>query len=101
MANEPKPRWIVNRSDYPDTREKQTYRVARDGSEIVLSKRDRQALEALVIGPCFCASLTRLGDNVLRLRRDHGLDIKTERDVEYGPRFYRLNDDVYPIQGDS
>lgn len=43
-----------------------------------IKKRDRQVAETINKYPLFCASPLRLSDSVLRLRRDHGLNIETE-----------------------
>ncbi|WP_073333838.1 hypothetical protein [Wenxinia saemankumensis] len=59
----------------------------------VLSKRNRQVLDALRQGPVYCASPVRLSDKVLILKRDYGLDIETIRiDGDEEGRFgvYRL-----------
>lgn len=46
-------------------------------SVITLSKRMRQILEALMIGPLFCASTVRVGHFVDVLRDEHGVNIET------------------------
>ena len=81
-------RRITRRSDLPSNRG-----IVRlewgDGFPDIFStmvaKRDGQVAQALMSGPVFCASPVRVGDSVLRLRRDHGLPIETARyDETYG-----------------
>lgn len=58
-----------------------------------LEKRDRQVAETINKYPLFCASPVRLSDSVMRLRRDHGLEIETEiytgENGNYGAYFLR------------
>lgn len=69
----------VNRWDeLPDCKEPAMYSVTVNGEPktILVSKKNRQVLEGLINQPVACASKCRLSDNVLHLRRDHGLDIE-------------------------
>lgn len=96
-------RRIVRRRDLPQTRNPAKYTWRDDegtAQNTRLSKRDRQILEALLEGPIYCASPLRISDSVLRLRRDHGLPVKTEvfseRDGEEALTFgvYRVTGQV-------
>ena len=76
----PHTRWIMSRRDLPTKRENGRFRVTKpDGTkkELILSKRKRQVVEALMKGPIYCASPVRLSDIVLLLRRENGIGIET------------------------
>ena len=65
-------------SDLPDMTEQVTYRVIDTDHHFTVRKKTRQTLEALLKQPVASASKCRISDRVLILRRDCGLDIKTE-----------------------
>ena len=78
---------ITRRADLPQERGLAAYSWLDEGGEearTMVSKRDRQVLDAIIASPVFCASPVRVSDSVLRLRRDHGVPILrkdfTERD---------------------
>jgi len=92
-------RRIYRWADLPSQTETAIYRVTDPGEdprEIVVSKHQRQVLEGLMRSPLYAASYCRLSDQVLPLRRDHGVDIVCDmytNDAETGrSRFgvYRL-----------
>ena len=92
-------RWIMSRSDLPTAREPARYEWTEDGKPhfAVLSKRNRQVLDALRRGPLYCASPVRLSDSVLILKRDYGIDIETllfSGDGESRFGVYRLASDI-------
>ncbi|GAB5447177.1 MAG: hypothetical protein Gyms2KO_20500 [Gymnodinialimonas sp.] len=71
-------RRIYRWADLPSASKPAQYRVTDPGQEprvITVSRRKRQVLEGLMQAPIFAASYCRLSDNVLPLRRDHGVDI--------------------------
>ncbi len=77
-----KARRITRRSDLPQNRGMICIEWGDGGPEstsAILSKRDGQVAQAIMDGPVFCASPVRVGDSVLRLRRDYGLPIETAR----------------------
>lgn len=97
------PRHIFNVAALSKSRSARRYR-ANSGKTTIVAKRDRQVLDTLIIGPVFCASPVRLSDSVLRLRRDHGIEVETEflestqsdgAKCRYG--YYVLADSVTPI----
>ncbi len=73
-------RWIMAQMNLP-----QNYGLGRFeikplggvGRTIAISKRIRQVLEALAVGPLYCASTVRLSHYVDILRDDHGVNIET------------------------
>ncbi|PHP27519.1 hypothetical protein [Limimaricola cinnabarinus] len=72
--------WIMSSRDLPRKRHDGWFRVTKaDGSEsvIVLRKRKRQMLEALMRSHVYCASPVRLSDVVNLLRHNYGIDIET------------------------
>ena len=78
---EPKPRWILSVRDLPEARERARYQVTgADGqaAEVVLDKRKRQVVDALLTGELYCASTVRIGDIVFRLKEDNGLHAETK-----------------------
>ena len=57
------------------------FRVTTEGAEprvITVKSKVRQVLEGLMSAPLMSASYCRLGNQVMYLRRDHGVDILTE-----------------------
>lgn len=82
-------RWIMNRLDLPQRYADGRFLVTKaDGTsfEVILSKRNRQVLEALMHSPLYCASPIRLSDKVLLLRHEFGINIATTfYDDENGP----------------
>lgn len=78
-------RRLDRRIKLPEARGPARFEWSDDSGEehyIILSKRDRQVLQAIIEGPVYCASPIRLSDSVLRLRRDHGVPIETETFTE-------------------
>ena len=80
--------------DLPGATDLATFRVTdndQDAREIVVSNHQRQVLEGLMKRPLYAASYCRLSDQVLPLRRDHGIDIECEmyaNDPETGRQRY-------------
>ncbi len=72
---------ITRRSDLPQARGLAAY-IWNDPDvgevRTIVSKRDRQVLDAIIKSPVFCASPIRVSDSVLRLRRDHGVPVLRE-----------------------
>lgn len=110
QANTPKQhtnaRWIMRRSDLPDTRIPQDYKITKADLSTrgaVLSKRKRQVIEALRIGPIYCASPVRLSDVVHILKREHQINIATDTFTDHADGetatfgVYRLVDTVTPV----
>lgn len=96
-------RWIHSRKDLDPNVSKAKFRITKPTGksfEIVLRKRQKQTLQAIMIGPVYCASVIRLGEYVSHLKHKHGVDIKTDwyrdkdggLDTRYGT--YTLKDDV-------
>lgn len=86
------PRWIMSVRDLPADRMPAKYEVTKaDGSAafVTLKDRKRQVVDAMLIGPVFCASTVRLGDAVFRLKEDHDLHAATKATPE-GRKFYTL-----------
>lgn len=87
-------RRIYRWTDLPNTTERASYVVQDDGGEpreIVISRHQRQVLEGLMQSPIFAASYCRISDQVLPLRRDHGVDIRCDmyaNDPETGRQRY-------------
>lgn len=72
---------IFRVADLPKDRRPAQFRITRkDGARVpvILQKRRRQILELLMRGPVFCASPVRISDIVHLLKRETGLDVKTE-----------------------
>lgn len=72
---------ITRRADLPQARGLAAYIWDDpDAGEIrtIVSKRDRQVLDAIIASPVFCASPVRVSDSVLRLRHEHGVPILRE-----------------------
>lgn len=68
-------------ADLPSVSAPALYRVTdpdQESREIVVSKHQRQVLEGLMQGPVYAASYCRLSDQVLPLRRDHGVNIRCD-----------------------
>ncbi len=73
-------RWIMGQMNLPQNYGIGHFEIKRAdsaGRSIAVSKRLRQVLEALVIGPLYCASAVRLSHYVDVLRDDHGVNIET------------------------
>lgn len=70
------------------------YSVADEGREtrkIIVGKQQRQVLEGLMEGPIYAASFCRVGNQVLALRHEHGIDIACDmysNDPETGRERY-------------
>ncbi len=100
---EPKPRWILSVRDLPNDRGSARYRITRndgDTSEVILSKRKRQIVDALISGELYCASTVRIGDIVFRLKEDDELHAETKA-LSNGRKYYTLQGKVQylgPIQ---
>ncbi|MFU1605738.1 hypothetical protein ACM25O_04255 [Sulfitobacter pontiacus] len=93
---EPKPRWILSAADLPEARGRARYRVTDvDGrsAEVVLDKRKRQVVDALVAGELYCASTVRIGDIVFRLKEDNRLHAETKT-LSNGRKYYTLQGTV-------
>lgn len=79
------------------------YSVTDEGQgtrEIIVGKKQRQVLEGLMEGPIFAASYCRVGNQVLALRHDHGVDIACDmyrNDPETGRERYG----VYRLVSDA
>lgn len=74
-------RWIISNRDLPQQYQPAQFKVTKqDGRafDLVVSKRKRQVLEALMKGPLYCASPIRLSDNVLLLRNEYDVAIATD-----------------------
>jgi hypothetical protein len=87
------PRWVMSVKDIPSDRTPAKYEVLmEDGTAtiVTLNNRKRQVVDAMLIGPVFCASTVRLGDAVFRLKEDHGLNAVTHTTAE-GRKFYTLS----------
>ncbi|SFD58736.1 hypothetical protein SAMN04488523_101411 [Sulfitobacter brevis] len=87
------PRWIMSVRDLTDDRTPAKYEVTNaDGSTSVVTLKDRkrQVVDAMLIGPVFCASTVRLGDAVFRLKEDNNLHAATKTTAE-GRKFYTLS----------
>lgn len=73
-----KNRW----ADFPKAAKVQNFKVRTlDGDERLVCVTGRgtvRVLLALVDGPLYCASPVRISDQVLLLKRDYGLSIRTE-----------------------
>ena len=71
--------WRV--ADLPQNRAPAFYEITNGDGEprtVLLSKRKRQVLDLLCIGPVFAASPVRIGDTVHVLRREIDLDVETK-----------------------
>ncbi len=93
---EPNPRWILSVRDLPNERGSARYRVTRHGgetSEVILDKRKRQVVDALIAGELFCASTVRIGDIVFRLKEDDALHAETKA-LPNGRKYYTLHGKV-------
>lgn len=66
------------RADLPQSRNLTFYTWNGGECSAALQKRDKQVADALMASPLWCASPVRIGDSVLRLRRDHGLPVATQ-----------------------
>jgi hypothetical protein len=96
--NEQKPpsnaRRVFRWNDLPETTGYAWFRVTAPGAEprkILVRNHQRQVLEGLMQAPIYAASYCRISDQVLSLRRDHGLDIECEmyrNDPETGRERY-------------
>ena len=90
-----RPRWVMSLRDLEPKRDKGTYEL--DGeTQIVVSKRWREMLETLRVGPVYCASPVRLSDAVCVLRREYGVAIETQT-TDQGRKFYALDCDVREV----
>lgn len=98
-----KARRINRRKDLPRARNLAFYSwrdAMGDTHSASLQKRDRQVLDALRVSPVWCASPVRIGDSVLRLRRDHSIPVETvyfhERDGDESITFgaYALTETI-------
>lgn len=81
----PNARWIMGAHDLKQNHFKARFRVTKECGktfELVLSKRKRQILEALMKGPIYAASPIRISDIVMLLRRDHDVKIATDRHAD-------------------
>lgn len=97
-------------ADLPNMKEPALYLVTDPGQEareIVVSNNQRRVLEGLMRGPIFAASYCRLSDQVLPLRRDHGVNIECEmhrNDAETGRErygIYHLRSQVKRMDGEA
>lgn len=72
---------IYRWADLPAPTKTAFYRISDPGQEprtIVVSKHMRQVLEGLMQHPIYAASYCRISDQVLPLRRDHGVNIRCD-----------------------
>lgn len=72
---------ITRWRDLPSLSTPATYEVQSpdgDSRKVFLKAGNRRVLEGLRKGPLYCASPVRLSDRVLILKRDYGLNIRTE-----------------------
>lgn len=86
------PRWIMSTRDLPADRTPGTYEITKaDGNTFITTIKDRkrQVVDALLLGPLFCASTVRLGDAVFRLKEDNDLHAATKATKE-GRKYYTL-----------
>lgn len=100
---EPKPRWILSLRDLPQERGQARYRMTTptgDITEVTLSKRKRQVVDALLRGELFCASTVRIGDVVFRLKEDNDLHAETKT-LSNGRKYYSLPNTVMRIRADA
>jgi len=95
----PAPRWAVASHDLPQAETAQAFLID-DKRLIKIENRLRQMIEALLIGPLYCASTVRLSDLVFRLKRDHGVLIATKT-TPAGRDYYELDCTVQRIGGAS
>lgn len=96
---EPKPRWILSVRDLPEERSPARYRVIEvhgHAMEVVLDKRKRQVVDALIAGELYCASTVRIGDIVFRLKEDNGLHAETKA-LANGRKYYTLQGKVQSL----
>lgn len=66
-------------ADLPPATDRASYIVINPGEEpreISVARHQRQVLEGLLAGPIYAASYCRISDQVLPLRRDHGIEIE-------------------------
>jgi hypothetical protein len=87
------PRWVMSVADLPTDRAPAKYEITTgdgDTKTVTLDNRKRQVVDAMLIGPLFCASTVRLGDAVFRLKEDHNLFADTRTTIE-GRKFYSLS----------
>jgi len=85
------PKWIMGVRDLPNKISPETYMM--DGRKVILSKRNRQVVDALIDAPLYCASTVRISDTVFRLKSEHGLRITTARTL-LGRHFYILESEI-------
>jgi hypothetical protein len=82
-------RWIIGNQDLPQNYGAARFLITKETGKaftLVLSKRKRQVLEALMNSPLYFASPIRLSDNVGILRHEHDVSIDTEfYEDESGP----------------
>lgn len=83
-------------ADLPDHTDAARYMVTDPGQEpreIIVSNHQRQVLEGLMRSPIYAASYCRVSDQVLPLRRDHGVNIRCDmyrNDPETGRERYGI-----------
>ena len=68
-------------NDLPSATDYAWFRVTGSGQEprdILVRYHQRQVLEGLIQSPIYAASYCRISDQVLPLRRDHGVSIECE-----------------------
>lgn len=83
-------------ADLPDHTSPARYMVTDPGQEprvIIVSNHRRQVLDGLLRSPIYSASYCRISDQVLPLRRDHGVNIRCDmyrNDPETGRERYGI-----------
>lgn len=91
-------------ADLPDATERAAYLITDEGGEprqITVARHQRQVLEGLMRAPIYAASYCRISDQVLPLRRDHGVDIRCDmyaNDPETGRERYGIYTLVSDVQ---
>lgn len=74
-------RWIDTNADLPQNYGKAKFKITKPSGEtftLILDKRKRQTIEALMLGPIYAASRIRIGEYVSNLRHDNGISILTD-----------------------
>ncbi len=77
----PNTRWIHSRKDLDPIVSKAKFRITKPNGkifEITVKGRQKQALQALMLGPVYCASVIRLGEYVSQLKHAHNVDVRTD-----------------------
>jgi len=84
LSNEKPPvnaKRVYRWADLPSLTTPARYRITdpdQEPCEFVVANHPRQVLEGLMRHPIYAASYCRISDQVLPLRRDHGIDIECQ-----------------------